>query len=118
MSIRIPHLPWVFLVFLLCLKAAIAVTEQAQKPLVIFAAASLKDALEEVLALHAAAYEGPPVLISLASSGALARQIQFGAPADLIISANRAWVSLLEKRRPHQTGAARVFKPTCGGQQR
>ena len=72
-------------------------TEQAQKPLVIFAAASLKDALEEVLALHAAAYEGPPVLISLASSGALARRIQFGAPADLIISANRAWVSLLEK---------------------
>ena len=83
--------------YLLCLKAAIAVTEQAQKPLVIFAAASLKDALEEVLALHAAAYEGPPVLISLASSGALARQIQFGAPADLIISAKRAWVSLLEK---------------------
>ena len=97
MSIRIPHLPLGFLVFLLCLKAAIAVAEQAQKPLVIFAAASLKDALEEVVALHAAAHEGPPVLISLASSGALARQIQFGAPADLIISANRAWVSLLEK---------------------
>ena len=49
------------------------------------------------MALHAAAYEGPPALITLASSGALARQIQFGAPADLIISANRAWVSLLEK---------------------
>ena len=89
MSIRIPHLPLGFLVFLLCLKAAIAVAEQAQKPLVIFAAASLKDALEEVVALHAVAHEGPPVLISLASSGALARQIQFGAPADLIISASR-----------------------------
>ena len=63
MSIRIPHLPLGFLVFLLCLKAAIAVAEQAQKPLVIFAAASLKDALEEVVALHAAAHEGPPVLI-------------------------------------------------------
>ena len=36
MSIRIPHLPLGFLVFLLCLKAAIAVAEQAQKPLVIF----------------------------------------------------------------------------------
>ena len=75
MSIRIPHLHLGFLVFLLCLKAAIAVAEQAQKPLVIFAAASLKDALEEVVALHAAAHKGPPVLISLASSGALARQI-------------------------------------------
>jgi len=51
------------------------------------------------LALHAAAYEGPPALITLASSGALALQIQFGAPADPIISANRAWVSLLEKKR-------------------
>ncbi|MDA8636765.1 hypothetical protein N9L70_10360 [Rhodobacteraceae bacterium] len=61
--------------------------EQAQKSLVIFAAASLKDGLEDVVALH----EGPPVLILLASSGSLARQIQFGAPADLIISANRAW---------------------------
>ena len=56
MSIRIPHLPLVFLVLLLCLKAAIAVAEQAQKPLVIFAAASLKDGLEEVVALHAAAH--------------------------------------------------------------
>ena len=40
MSIRIPHLPLGFLVFLLCLKAAIAVAEQAQKTLVVFAAAS------------------------------------------------------------------------------
>ena len=39
MSIRIAHLPLVFLVFLLCLKPAIVVAEQAQKPLVIFAAA-------------------------------------------------------------------------------
>ena len=52
MSIRIPHLPLGFLVFLLCLKAAIAVAEQAQKTLVVFAAASLKEALEEVVALE------------------------------------------------------------------
>ena len=56
MSIRIPYLPLVFLVFLLCLKAAIAVAEQAQKTLFVFAAASLKEALEEVVALHAAAH--------------------------------------------------------------
>jgi hypothetical protein len=71
MSIRVPHLPWDFLVFLLCLKAAIVVVEQAQKPPVIFAAANLNDALEEVVALHAAAHEGPPVIISLANSGVL-----------------------------------------------
>jgi hypothetical protein len=42
MSIRIAHLPLVFLVLLLCLKPAKAVAEQAQKPLVIFAAAGEK----------------------------------------------------------------------------
>ena len=31
----------------------------------------LKDVLEEVVALHAAAHEGPPVIISLAQSGVL-----------------------------------------------
>jgi len=40
-----------FLGFLLCLNAAIAVAKQAQKPLFMVAAASLKDALEEGVAL-------------------------------------------------------------------
>ena len=31
----------------------------------------LKDVLEEVVALHAAVHEGPPVIISLAQSGVL-----------------------------------------------
>jgi hypothetical protein len=54
----------------LCLKAAIAVAKQAQKPLFMLAAACLKDALEEGVALQAAAHEGPPFITSLASGGA------------------------------------------------
>jgi len=59
----------------------------------VFAAASLKSALEEV----AAAYEGEVTLV-FAGSSALARQIAAGAPADLFISANVAWMDDLEAR--------------------
>ncbi len=59
-----------------------------------FAAASLKNALEET----AAAFEaetGTRVVFSFAGSSALARQIQQGAPADLFVSANQAWMDVL-----------------------
>jgi ABC-type molybdate transport system substrate-binding protein len=59
-----------FLGFLLCLKAAIAVAKQAQKPLFMLAAASLKDALEEGVALQSAVREGRPIITCLASGGA------------------------------------------------
>jgi hypothetical protein len=54
----------------LCLKAAIAVAKQAQKPLFMLAAASLKDALEEGAALQSALYEGRPIIAFLVSGGA------------------------------------------------
>jgi len=54
----------------LCLKAAIAVAKQAQKPLFMLAAASLKDALEEGVALQLALCEGRPIIAFLASGGA------------------------------------------------
>ena len=59
----------------------------------ILAAASLKDALDEV----AAAYPGKPVL-SYGASSALARQIENGAPADLFISADLDWMDYVEKK--------------------
>ncbi|MDF3607877.1 molybdate ABC transporter substrate-binding protein [Paracoccus sp. DMF-8] len=62
----------------------------------IFAAASLKDALDEI----AADWEktsGDKVTISYAGSSQLARQIQAGAPADLFISAAENWMDELEK---------------------
>ncbi|MFY0597704.1 MAG: molybdate ABC transporter substrate-binding protein [Cognatishimia sp.] len=57
----------------------------------VFAAASLRGALDEVNA----AYEGK-VITSFASSAALARQIAHGAPANVFISANPDWVAYLE----------------------
>ena len=59
-----------------------------------FAAASLKDVLDDVVVAFEAA-SSHEVLTSHAGSSALARQIQQGAPADLFISANVAWMDWL-----------------------
>ena len=59
----------------------------------IFAAASLKNALDEVAAAYPA-----KVTISYGASSALARQIESGAPADLFISADLAWMNYVEKK--------------------
>lgn len=62
----------------------------------VFAAASLKNALDEVAAGFTAE-TGAAVTISYAGSNALAKQIIEGAPADLFISANTEWVDEVEK---------------------
>jgi molybdate transport system substrate-binding protein len=65
----------------------------AQGPTV-FAAASLKNALDEIGA--AWAKEGKaPIKVSLAGSNALAKQIEQGAPADLFFSADLDWMDYL-----------------------
>ncbi|MDA4847221.1 molybdate ABC transporter substrate-binding protein [Hoeflea poritis] len=82
-----------FLTLLLLSSAA----QSAERTLV-FAAASMKDAVEAM----ARAYRertGNPVVVSVASSGALARQIEAGAPADLFIAANPDWMDYLEDRK-------------------
>jgi len=71
---------------------------RAQSPAVtVFAAASLKNALDAV----ADAFQkdtGLRVAISYAASSALARQIEQGAPADVFISADLDWMDYLQAR--------------------
>ncbi|MDP5365681.1 MAG: molybdate ABC transporter substrate-binding protein [Paracoccaceae bacterium] len=57
----------------------------------VFAASSLTDALGRVAAVWEAA-TGHRVVLSFAGSSALARQIQQGAPADILISASQDWM--------------------------
>jgi molybdate transport system substrate-binding protein len=59
----------------------------------VLAAASLREALDEV----AAVYPAKPV-IAYGASSALARQIENGAPADLFISADRDWMDYVERK--------------------
>jgi molybdate transport system substrate-binding protein len=63
--------------------------------LTVFAAASMKNAMDEV-SIQWAEQTGHTVAVSLAASSALARQIQQGAPADIFISANPDWMDVLE----------------------
>jgi molybdate transport system substrate-binding protein len=60
--------------------------------MVVFAAASLKNALDEIAAAWAKDTGKPGPRISYAASSALARQIEQGAPADLFISADLDWM--------------------------
>ncbi|WP_349358947.1 molybdate ABC transporter substrate-binding protein [Stappia sp.] len=66
----------------------------AASDLTVFAAASLKTALEDVADAWRAE-TGKRVTLAFAGSSALARQIEAGAPADLFISANTAWMDHL-----------------------
>lgn len=61
---------------------------------VVFAAASLKNALDKVSAGYTDE-TGKAVVISYAASGALARQIEQGAPADIFFSADLKWMDHL-----------------------
>lgn len=63
---------------------------------VVFAAASLKTALDQVAAEFQAA-TGHEVVVSYAGSNALATQIIAGAPADIFISAAVNWMDEVEK---------------------
>jgi molybdate transport system substrate-binding protein len=61
----------------------------------VFAAASLADAMVEIEERFEAA-SGHDLVVSLAGSSALARQIAQGAPADVVISASTDWMDWLE----------------------
>ncbi|HGG03946.1 MAG TPA: molybdate ABC transporter substrate-binding protein [Aliiroseovarius sp.] len=61
----------------------------------VFAAASLKTALDQVATAFAANGDHRAT-IAYAGSSALARQIQLGAPADVFISANSDWMDVLQ----------------------
>jgi molybdate transport system substrate-binding protein len=80
---------------------AVPAASAAAQELLVFAAASLKDALDAAIA----AYPGEAAITaSYASSSVLARQIEQGAPADLYISANPEWMDYLAQRELIRAG--------------
>ena len=70
----------------------------AAETVTVFAAASLKDALDENVGMHQPK-TGDRIVVSYAASSALAKQIENGAPADLFISADLEWMDYLAARK-------------------
>ena len=68
------------------------------QPVTVFAAASLKNALDEVTDAWSRE-SGKQARISYAGSSALARQIEQGAPADIFISADLDWMDYLARHK-------------------
>jgi molybdate transport system substrate-binding protein len=63
----------------------------------VFAAASLKNALDDVDTAHRK-QGGARAVVSYLASSTLARQIENGAPADVFFSADLEWMAYLDKR--------------------
>ncbi|RVU14534.1 molybdate ABC transporter substrate-binding protein [Methylobacterium oryzihabitans] len=80
------------------LPSSLAPSARAAETTTVFAAASLKNALDDA-ARAFTVQTGIEVKASYAASSALARQIEQGAPADLFASADLEWMDYLAARR-------------------
>ena len=77
----------------------------------VFAAASLKDALDDWIKIYTTQVADVPagtrVRVSYAGSNALARQIEQGAPAQVFVSADQEWIDYLAARKMIVAGSRR-----------
>ena len=74
------------------------VSAQSNNNLLISAAASLKEVLEEIKPLYQQSKPNVNISYNFGSSGALQQQIEQGAPADIFISAAKRQVDALEQK--------------------
>jgi molybdate transport system substrate-binding protein len=77
--------------------------DSRREPLVVFAAASLTDVLQQLAPLYTQ-QSNLPVKLSFAASSALARQIESGARADVFLSADQDWMDYLQQRKLIRAG--------------
>jgi len=93
--VRLQMLRYLLVCIVLLLSTVPASAQQTK--LVIFAAASLKDALDEVNVVYQRD-KGQETTVSYAASSTLAKQIEAAAPADIFISADLDWMDYLAKK--------------------
>jgi molybdate transport system substrate-binding protein len=80
-----------------CLSLAGQAAPAAAADVVVFAAASLKDALDDATSRYLNA-TGKSVTVSYGASSTLAQQIEQGAPADIFFSADLDWMNELQQK--------------------
>jgi molybdate transport system substrate-binding protein len=95
------------LIHLLACAAAGPRVARAAPSVTVFAAASLGDVMHALAARWAG--RGVALRFSFAASSTLARQIEQGAPADLYISADEAWMDHLAARGHIDIGSRKVL---------
>jgi molybdate transport system substrate-binding protein len=78
--------------------------DTSREPIVIFAAASLTDALDDIRAAFTKE-TGIEIQPSYAASSVLARQIEAGAPAGIFMSADEEWMDYLERKQQLAPGS-------------
>jgi hypothetical protein len=69
-----------------------------EQTVTVFAAASLKNALDDIIAAYGRNF-GRKVVASYAASSALAKQIEEGAPADVFVSADKEWMDYAAQKK-------------------
>jgi molybdate transport system substrate-binding protein len=72
-------------------------------------AASLKEVINELTDSFAGNHQGLKFLKNYGGSGALAKQIENGAPADIFISANQEWMEYIRERKLADIGSISIF---------
>src|SRR5260370_20033201 len=82
---------------MLLVLASLGAGPAAADDVVVFAAASLKNALDEAVGAFQKA-GSDRVNVSYAASSALAKQIESGAPADIFVSADLDWMDYVQQR--------------------
>jgi molybdate transport system substrate-binding protein len=83
--------------FLLVLTALLSISAARAADMLVFAAASMTDALKDIAPIWEK-QGGSPLKFSFAASSTLARQMEQGAPANLFISADLQWMDWADQR--------------------
>lgn len=86
-----------FVAFFVC-GFSLSIAVARAKSILVFAAASLKETLEEA-GKSFTTDTGTEIMFSFAASSALAKQIEAGAPADLFASADLKWMDYLDEKK-------------------
>ena len=92
------RLAGIFAASIILLGAAHSPAGAQEKSLIVFAAASMKNALDDIDTAYTAK-TGVKITVSYAASSALAKQIEQGAPADVFVSADTDWMDYAIARK-------------------
>jgi molybdate transport system substrate-binding protein len=93
-----------FTAFVILAGASLSPAAAEEKTITVFAAASMKNALDDIDAAYTAR-TGVKITVSYAASSALAKQIEQGAPADVFVSADTDWMDYAAAKKTIDEGS-------------